>query len=136
MRVLKTLCNNYDDDDEYFMSSEAFINWYGSDTDERYCRYCGVSESQINTLELKKEINMKRLSTRGKTLEIDRRESHKFYNQENIILSCYWCNNAKTDEFSLLDFKSIAHGINKVWKQRLNLNVTFPDSTYEKKDHD
>ena len=34
-------------------------------------------------------------------------------------MACYWCNNAKTDEFSPEEFKPIAEGIRKAWNERL-----------------
>ncbi|WP_188117205.1 hypothetical protein [Campylobacter concisus] len=34
-------------------------------------------------------------------------------------MACYWCNNAKTDEFSPEEFKPIAEGIREVWNKRL-----------------
>jgi len=34
-------------------------------------------------------------------------------------MACYWCNNAKTDEFDGDEFKEIGEAIKKVWKKRL-----------------
>lgn len=68
-------------------------------------------------------------------MEIDKIESDKEYAKCNIVLSCYWCNNAKTDEFSLDEFKSIAKGINAAWNKRLKpeKEIIFPEETYSKK---
>ena len=53
------------------------------------------------------------------------------YKIGNIILSCYWCNNAKSDEFSLSEFKEIARGINHTWNKRLrSIDIEFPENTY------
>jgi len=57
---------------------------------------------------------------RGWNLEIDRKNSNFEYTPENCVMACYWCNNAKTDEFTYEEFKIIGQGISSVWKQRLN----------------
>ena len=49
------------------------------------------------------------------------------YSLNNIVLACYWCNNAKTDTFSPKDFKPIARGINQVWNEKLK--QTSPNET-------
>ena len=96
----------------------------------RACHYCGISESQINQLDNDNKIETKRFYSRGKTMEVDKKDAFGEYTKDNILLSCYWCNNAKTDEFSLSDFKEIAKGINGVWSNRLNTKINFPDNTY------
>ena len=83
------------------------------------CDYCGVSESQIKTLHKYGELKTKRLYSRGKTMEIDRGKPNGEYSLGNIILSCYWCNNAKTDEFTIDEFMPIAAGIRATWDSRL-----------------
>ena len=40
-------------------------------------------------------------------------------NLKNLVFSCYWCNNAKTDTFSSEEFKIIGKEIGKIWKKRL-----------------
>lgn len=82
------------------------------------CHYCNVMLEDINEL-----INMQKIfkkhETRGFSMEIDRKEPNKEYYKDNIVLCCYWCNNAKTDEFYDEDFKPIGKAIRKVWEQRL-----------------
>lgn len=34
-------------------------------------------------------------------------------------MACYWCNNAKTDEFTAEEFKEIGKEIRKIWDVRL-----------------
>ena len=56
------------------------------------------------------------------------------YKLDNVVLACYWCNNAKTDEFSPNEFKEIARGINEVWKRRLAIrnnqeHLVFPENS-------
>ena len=74
------------------------------------CEYCGIEENELYFLETK------RLG-RGARLEYDRLEDTD-YNLDNIVLACYWCNNAKTDTFTVEEFKEIARGINAVWRSR------------------
>jgi len=95
------------------------------DYNSEVCSYCGISEKQIEILdnELKDHRN-KTLSTeygltsrhRGAKLEIDQIDPKQGYIDGNMALCCYWCNNAKTDTFSLSEFKSIAKGINEAWR--------------------
>ena len=87
--------------------------------DETTCSYCGISLDQIKALGENKKLNNKRSDTRGYTLEIDRMLPNLEYIEENCCLACYWCNNAKTDEFSPIEFKPIARGINEIWNKRL-----------------
>jgi len=49
-------------------------------------------------------------------------------------MSCYWCNNAKTDEYIPSEFKEIARGINHVWNKRLEKDgisekIIFPEDS-------
>ena len=100
------------------------------DIKERACAYCGVNETQIKELIDNNKIKTKRVYSRGKTMEIDKKEADGEYETKNIVLSCYWCNNAKTDEFDIDDFEEIAKGINKVWSKRLGKSIVFPEEIY------
>jgi 5-methylcytosine-specific restriction endonuclease McrA len=98
--------------------------------DSKKCSYCGINIQEIYSLGEKGKLQNKRADTRGYTLEIDRKNPNKEYSKENICMSCYWCNNAKTDEFLPFEFKEIARGINIVWKQRLSMNsIQFPENS-------
>ena len=120
----KNLCDSYDHN---FISLKDFRTVYKQNKDNRCCGYCGISEKQISKLDSNEKINTKRLSTRGKKLEIDRIRPHELYSKDNILLSCYWCNNAKTDEFELDEFELIARGINDIFAKRLNTDIEFPN---------
>jgi len=95
----------------------------------KVCSYCGISVDDINSLGNDGKLYNKRSETRGYTLEIDRKEANGEYTEDNCCMCCYWCNNAKTDEFKPHEFKEIARGINAVWNQRLKGErvVTFND---------
>ena len=93
------------------------------------CAYCGLTQEQNNKLWTDDKGLTKR--SRGHKMEVDRIRPNDGYVEGNILLSCYWCNNAKTDTFSLPDFKEIARGINAAWQTRLSEIVHFPEQTYE-----
>jgi len=101
---------------------------------QQKCSYCGISEIQINELGEKGKLYNKRSDTRGYSLEIDRMNPNKEYTFDNICMSCYWCNNAKTDEFTVKEFENIAHAINDVWSERLGKEINFPTKIYKGED--
>ena len=87
---------------------EDFINWLISK--EKKCCYCGCTQCELEKFYENNESKRKR--TRGKTLEIERKED-KAYSSSNCELSCYWCNNAKSDVFSFDEFLPIGFEIGK-----------------------
>ena len=113
---LKPLKDKYKEKFENIFPLKEFENMTKNKTT---CSYCGISLDQIKALGENKKLNNKRSDTRGYTLEIDRMLPNLEYSKENCCMACYWCNNAKTDEFSPEEFKPIARGINKIWNKRL-----------------
>lgn len=81
------------------------------------CHYCKITKSEIEKLGENLKLNKK--SFRGWTLEIDRLNSNFEYYPKNCVMACYWCNNAKTDEFTESEFLKIGETINKIWQNRL-----------------
>ena len=110
----------YFEEFEQNLSYEKFKEFYGDDGNDRICHYCKVTESEIKELHNNGRIITKRIYRRGKSHEIDRTNPNGKYESGNIELCCYWCNNAKTDEFDENDFKPIGNAIGEVWKERLN----------------
>jgi 5-methylcytosine-specific restriction endonuclease McrA len=97
---------------------KKFTEWYISAG--KQCHYCGLTKEDINKLVDTKLIYTKRITTRGKSLEVERILPNEPYsNTENLVWCCYWCNNAKTDEFSEDEFKTIGIAIKSIWKNRL-----------------
>jgi len=95
-----------------------FYKWYISP--ERKCHYCDITESQIKQLLDSGNLETKRLATRGRKLELDRMQPNlKYDNLDNLVLSCYWCNNAKTDTFTEEEFKKVGLVFKEIWKERL-----------------
>jgi hypothetical protein len=100
-----------------FITIDSFSKFYK--TTEKKCEYCMITEEHISLLLKQKMLYTKTLSIRGRSLEIDRKNSSKSYEEGNIVFCCYWCNNAKTDEFTEDEFKQIGNQIKLVWENRL-----------------
>lgn len=101
---------------DYFPFSQ-FEELYPKNPEDRICTYCRITDKDIEMLDNNGKIYTKR--TRGFSMEIDRIEPNKEYSPDNCVLACYWCNNAKSDEFTLDEFiDHIGPGIQSVWKER------------------
>ncbi len=94
------------------------------------CSYCGISIDNIYKISQKEKLFTKR--ARGYCLEVDQIDAYDHYNDNNCVAVCYWCNNAKTDEFTVEEFKEIAKGINAVWKCREADIIKFDDIEFWK----
>ena len=81
------------------------------------CAYCKITLNEINQLAVLKQLHKK--NYRGWSLEIDRKDSNFEYKPENCVMACYWCNNAKTDEFTFDEFVKVGAEIRKIWDDRL-----------------
>ena len=87
-----------------FENTENFQNWYLEklNNNECKCHYCKTS-----ILDIRRLINEQIISTRavrgdgsrGPNLEIDRMDPFGEYNENNCVLSCYYCNNDKSNTF-------------------------------------
>jgi 5-methylcytosine-specific restriction endonuclease McrA len=82
------------------------------------CHYCEITLTEISHLIKNKKIYKK--NERGWRMEIDRKEPNQEYTDENCVAACYWCNNAKTDEFNAEEFKPIGKAIGKALRARLS----------------
>lgn len=91
---------------------DAFYNWYKKTP--RNCHYCNTSEKDLDYYFNNIDTINKR-PTRGKTLEIERIDPLKtdYGDINNLALSCYICNNAKSDFFTETQFKPIGLEIGK-----------------------
>lgn len=119
------------ENDKNSLTFAKFKNFFGDNDHDRQCHYCGITEEIIKQMIEKSEIKTKRLITRGRTMEVDRINPFGDYSENNIILSCYWCNNAKSDEFTYKEFKEhIAPRIRDIWIKRFG---EIPESPEVKK---
>jgi len=97
---------------------KTFYDWYKSIEADKKCYYCGITEDEIEMLNKEQPLTKR---ARGKKLELDRREPNASYdNINNIVYSCYWCNNAKTDTFTDKEFQEIGKVISSIWQKRLH----------------
>ena len=113
--MIKTLITHYVE----FSFPEVFpMKLFTELLENSFCSYCNISSKDILILADKIMLNKKNL--RGWNMEIDRLNSNKEYSKENCCMSCYWCNNAKTDEFTPTEFALIGITISKIWETRKN----------------
>jgi hypothetical protein len=110
---LRTLWNKHKPSAKF----AEFYDWYIAH--HQKCYYCGITEEQIRELIAARKLYTKRISTRGKRLELDRLESHGLYRMGNLVFACYWCIHAKSDEFTSEEFKEVGKAIKKIWQKRL-----------------
>lgn len=91
------------------------------------CEYCGMTKKELESRLPKDEKDIgqetsffktKRfLSGRGWSMELDRKTDTN-YTISNIVCSCYWCNNAKSDEFSYEEWLEVGEKIKEIWAKR------------------
>lgn len=96
-----------------------FYNWYLAH--DKKCIYCNISEGEIKQLLDSGKLNTKRIATRGRKLELERKQPDLPYdNFDNLAFACYWCNNAKTDTFSDEEFREVGKVFSRIWEKRLS----------------
>ena len=106
-----------------YWSRASFIKWYISEP--QVCCYCGCTLEEL--FKFYDLTDSKRKKTRGRTLEIDRKDDSR-YSEGNCVLSCYWCNNAKSDVFSYDEFHHIGKTIGHVIKDKIWGKDEQPDT--------
>jgi hypothetical protein len=105
---------------QHCISEADFKMLFPSGT-ELACAYCHITESEFQRLIRAGQVLTKRLRTRGAAFEIDCRDPRLGYTAGNLALCCYWCNNAKSDEFIAEEFQPVAEALAQVWRQRLQM---------------
>ena len=95
-----------------FNNFTQFKNWFEhlSETSDYKCHYCETSLFDIRRLLNAGIINGRLVrggSLRGPNFELDRTDPFGEYSEENCVLSCYYCNNDKSNTFSYLIYKNI-----------------------------
>ena len=84
------------------------------------CYYCELEENEIK--ELYNKLLIYKKANRGFVLELDRKTANYEYTESNCVMACYWCNNAKTDEFNAVEFKPIGLAIGKALRGRIKIS--------------
>jgi hypothetical protein len=95
---------------------EMFLEWFDPIIFSQGCRYCGTTNERSFMLYQAqldgRRPNATRGGKRGKRLELDRKDPFLHYdNLENVVWCCYWCNNAKSNFFTVAEFQPIADAI-------------------------
>ena len=105
-----------------FEDRQSFINWYMHELyiNENKCHYCETSIFVIRELLNNNIIQYRRVGksgTRGANFEIDRMNPFDGYSRENCVLSCYYCNNDKSNTFNYEIYRNIVAPCKKeAWK--------------------
>lgn len=84
----------------YALSQEDFLSWYAKQ--RKVCVYCDIPEDSLSG-----EFTSAKghLITR---LTVDRKDNNRGYEEDNMALSCYRCNQTKGDFFNYLEMKNLA----------------------------
>lgn len=119
--IIKKLKNIYKETFSERLSFSDFTLFFKEDEaiEYRKCTYCNLSEKEAEKLFASMKIFTKRKYSRGRSMEIDKIDPNGLYEKNNIALCCYWCNNAKSDEFTSEEFKDVGVVISKIWQRRL-----------------
>lgn len=94
-----------------FTDQAGFSDWYFSalHTNSMKCHYCNTSILDIRQL-LNRGVIAGRLvrggASRGPNFEIDRMDPNGSYSRENCVLSCYYCNNDKSNTYNYTLYKN------------------------------
>jgi hypothetical protein len=106
----KALKRQYESQTKHQLVSE--LNWISDfpkiGIDDHVCYYCGISENVLKTLFNDADYTCKTKRNRGAWFELDRKNANNnfnVYNESNIVLCCYFCNNHKSDVISSDDMR-------------------------------
>lgn len=95
-----------------FPSFDDFKYWY--DNTDKICFHCGLTEEESQEIVLKGILTSNRFpqngivgrgQARGMWLEVDQLDPKGNYSKDNCVLSCYFCNNDKSDVFYGKEYK-------------------------------
>lgn len=106
-RVKQLFYNKKNKDHFKFKHFNDFSSWYKKQYEAQSgcCYYCKTEQSKITELIKEGVLKSKRFLLRGLNLEIERKASSPGdYSRRNCVLSCYFCNNDKSDIFSEKDY--------------------------------
>ena len=109
-----------------FQGRQDFIDWYLHEIhfNENKCHYCKTS-----ILDIRKLLNagliagrlVKGGGLRGPNFEIDRMNPNGIYEWRNCVLSCYYCNNDKSNTFEYQTYIDIIGPAKRhAWQLLLN----------------
>lgn len=117
--AVKTSNKGVESNNNGFQSTliDDFLKWFNIDKFNEGCFYCKITNEESNKLfHLRQQAT--RGGKRGRRLELDRKDPFQSYdNLENLVWCCYWCNNAKSNFFSEVEFKPIGIAIGEALKK-------------------
>ena len=114
-----------------FPRFKDFFNWY--EKQEQICGYCGVSQVDLYKIFKKnngilpyiiptKEYEKEPKRSSG-TLEIERLDSSEKYGEDNIILACPLCNNAKSNLIDEVSWRELFVPAMKAYYKKLLITI-------------
>ena len=83
------------------LTNQEFKEWFETNYD-KCCYYCGVTLDQYQSSEF-----LKRIRPNIKIFGIDRKDTAKGYDINNIVVACNLCNSVKGSFFNDEEFKEI-----------------------------
>ncbi len=89
---------------EGFKTFEVFLEWYRNQ--DRKCYYCQTSEELLKNLFKNGVFNPKKKAWTKGSLQIEKRDPNVEYSEDNCVLACVFCNNAKSDLMTDEEFKN------------------------------
>jgi 5-methylcytosine-specific restriction endonuclease McrA len=96
-----------EDRKELFEIPEKLLDWYEGQKES--CNYCGVTQAELHDIVEsrggKLTLNQKSKRSKG-TLEIEKKNPSLGYTFSNVVLSCPFCNNAKSNLISEDDWRT------------------------------
>lgn len=96
---------------ELNMTEAEFMAW--SQARERRCDYCNIHERDLVHADILSSIGLPVVS-----LGIDRIDSSRGYQVDNITFCCFACNKAKGDVFTYEEMKVIGQSVAAAWTRR------------------
>ena len=97
--------------DRLKVSKAEFIAWYVGEPD--HCKYCGLTFAELKRLQIRRQGGY------SVAWDIDRIDSRKPYERDNLALSCFVCNMAKGDMLSGEEARIVGRAVRRVWRARL-----------------
>ncbi len=95
------------------ISKADFVTWYESQPDR--CAYCGL------TFVEQKQLKIKGRGGYSIAWDIDRVDSARPYERDNLALSCFVCNMAKGNILSEAEARIVGGAVSEVWRARLSM---------------
>lgn len=108
------------DRDELFKNPEQLLDWYAKQNNT--CNYCDITLDELAIIVQKRKgnltLNNKTKRSKG-TLEIEKLNPDEKYTFKNSVLACPFCNNAKSNLISEVDWRKYFAPAMKIYLKSL-----------------